>query len=141
MAFGPREDCMKVVAMKGWLFTRFSDGWRWHDFSGEALPRRSVYAFPSLLECLSDATRNGYSPDDELALSCGVHPKKFRHGSFMTLRRHDLLVAYQGHLAYWRERLDAADPGDTEKLEQIRGFIAHYERQIAAIKQQDDRAV
>ena len=59
----------------------------------------------------------------------------------MTLRRHDLLVAYQGHLTYWRERLRAVDPGDTTKLEQIRSFIAHYERQIAEIKQHDGRAV
>jgi hypothetical protein len=48
--------------MKGWLFTRFSDGWRWHDFSDEAQPRRSANAFSSLRDCVNDATRNGYSP-------------------------------------------------------------------------------
>jgi hypothetical protein len=58
----------------------------------------------------------------------------------MTLRRRDLLVVYRGHLAYWTERLQAVDPGDTEKLDQIRSFIAHYERQIAEMKQQDGPA-
>lgn len=63
--------------MKGWLFTRFSDGWRWHDFSDEARPRRSANAFPSLLECMNDATRNGYSPKLDFALSVGVHLQNF----------------------------------------------------------------
>lgn len=57
----------------------------------------------------------------------------------MTLRSHDLLAAYRDHLAYWRERLHAADPSDTAKLERIRSFIAHYERQIAAIERQSGR--
>ena len=53
--------------MKGWLFTRFSDGWRWHDFNNQMLPRRSASAFTSLLDCINDATRNGYSPDHAVA--------------------------------------------------------------------------
>ena len=57
----------------------------------------------------------------------------------MTLRSRDLLVAYRGHLSYWRERLRAVDPSDTAKLEQIRSFIAHYERQIAELERQDGR--
>jgi hypothetical protein len=64
----PAEGLDGVHSMKGWLFTRFSDGWRWHDFTDEARPRRSANAFPSLLECVNDATRNGYSPKLNLAV-------------------------------------------------------------------------
>lgn len=46
--------------MKGWLFTHVADGWRWQEFKNEALARRSI-AFASLLECVTDARRNGYS--------------------------------------------------------------------------------
>ena len=58
----------------------------------------------------------------------------------MTVRRDNLLAQYRGHLAYWRERLEQADPSDTEKLDQIRSFVAHYERQIAELRNQDGRA-
>lgn len=58
----------------------------------------------------------------------------------MTLRIQNLLAAYRGHLAYWRERLRTVNRSDTAKLEQIRSFIAHYERQIAKIKRPDDGA-
>jgi hypothetical protein len=61
--------------MKGWLFTRFSDGWRWNDFTDETLPHRSARAFPSLLECVNDATRNGYSLERDLKLSVRTHPR------------------------------------------------------------------
>jgi hypothetical protein len=57
----------------------------------------------------------------------------------VTLQNRNLLAAYQSHLAYWKERLQTVDPSDTAKLEQIRSFIAHYERQLADIKRQDGR--
>ena len=52
----------------------------------------------------------------------------------MTVQDSDLLLDFQGHLAYWSERLRAVDPADTEKLNRIRSFVAHYERQVAEIK-------
>jgi hypothetical protein len=48
--------------MNGWHFTHELDGWRWHRVSSYAgtLPISSR-AFGSLLECLNDATKSGYS--------------------------------------------------------------------------------
>ena len=62
--------------MKGWLFTHVSDGWRWQEFNkNEALVRRSI-AFASLLQCVTDARRNGYSftAHPNLDRSCPVLP-------------------------------------------------------------------
>ena len=48
--------------MLGWQFARVAEGWEWYRLSraGE-LNIRSARAFASLLECLADATKNGYS--------------------------------------------------------------------------------
>jgi hypothetical protein len=48
--------------MDGWHFTRGPEGWQWHRLAdGESPNTSSARAFPSLLECLEDAKRNGYS--------------------------------------------------------------------------------
>lgn len=58
--------------MNGWHFTREIDGWRWHrmrDNMGSVPATSDV--FQSLLECIDNATQNGYSlaiPGRNLAL-------------------------------------------------------------------------
>ena len=48
--------------MLGWQFARVADGWEWYRLSRRGqLSTRSARVFSSLLECLTDATRNGYS--------------------------------------------------------------------------------
>jgi hypothetical protein len=48
--------------MNGWHFTRELDGWRWHRVNScPGVPTITSGAFGSLLECLNDATRSGYS--------------------------------------------------------------------------------
>ena len=52
--------------MNGWRFTRDPSGWRWHcDSSDAAGGNLSSGAFGSLLDCMNDAKRNGYTPSLE----------------------------------------------------------------------------
>ena len=48
--------------MNGWQFARVVEGWQWQrlDDHGE-LSVKSMRVFPTLLECLEDAARSGYS--------------------------------------------------------------------------------
>lgn len=48
--------------MMGWQFARVAEGWEWQRL-GEAgkLGLHSTRVFATLLECLDDAARNGYS--------------------------------------------------------------------------------
>ena len=48
--------------MDGWHFTSSAEAWRWHcvDEAGELI-KASSRSFPSLIECISDAMKNGYS--------------------------------------------------------------------------------
>ena len=49
--------------MNGWQFARWVQGWQWHRLGEGGEPsRKSTRVFPTLLECLEDATRHGYSP-------------------------------------------------------------------------------
>ena len=48
--------------MNGWQFARAPQGWEWHRLGENGQPRMNrSRAFASLLECLEDATRHGYS--------------------------------------------------------------------------------
>jgi hypothetical protein len=48
--------------MNGWHFTHDTDGWRWHRITEGVVSKNTrSRGFGSLLECLDDATRNGYS--------------------------------------------------------------------------------
>ena len=48
--------------MDGWNFTRTPDGWEWqrHEKTGQ-ITKRSRGVFLTLLECITDATANGYA--------------------------------------------------------------------------------
>jgi hypothetical protein len=48
--------------MNGWHFTYDADGWHWHRMAGGVvLHHTRSQPFSSLLECLNDATTNGFS--------------------------------------------------------------------------------
>ena len=59
--------------MDGWHFTRLPDGWQWHRISSSVgVATINSRAFESLLECLNDATKNGYAltaPSGSLAFT------------------------------------------------------------------------
>jgi hypothetical protein len=48
--------------MDGWHFTSDAAGWRWHciDVDGKVV-KGSSEAFPSLIQCIGDAMKHGYS--------------------------------------------------------------------------------
>ena len=54
----------------------------------------------------------------------------------MALRRDALLREYQTRLSHWREQLERVNRSDSDKAEQVRGFIKHYEDKIAQLDQQ-----
>ena len=48
--------------MIGWHFARATDGWEWFRITDAGqLGASSARIFASVLECLDDATKNGYS--------------------------------------------------------------------------------
>ena len=54
----------------------------------------------------------------------------------MALRRDALLREYQTRLNCWREELERVDRSDSDKAEQIRSFIKHYQEEIAQLDKQ-----
>jgi hypothetical protein len=56
-----------VAAESGWTFNNVGGAWEWVciDPNSSAVLLRSERRFPTLIECIGDATRNGYSEDRE----------------------------------------------------------------------------
>ena len=50
------------AAAEGWSFSRSDAGWEWH-YAGSPMveSKRSLRAFPSLIECMNDASLHGYN--------------------------------------------------------------------------------
>jgi len=50
------------AALFGWRFARFEEGWEWFRLNDAGqLDASSLRVFATVLECLEDATSNGYS--------------------------------------------------------------------------------